>query len=232
MPTAPPAPAATRASPPRVAAPHPIVDAAVDKAATEWEVLDLTRPPTKPTPTWAVGKYDERRTGMYVHELFAATSRESDERRDVHVGVDVFAPAGTEVRAMADGVVVHSGRNPAPGDYGPVIVTRHDDADGRGAFFALWGHLSVETLRQSPRGRVFKRGEVLGWVGTEEVNGGWAPHVHFQLAWDEPPTHDMPGVVRVSDRAQALLQYPDPRGVLGLDESYRFTLQRTRKSNL
>ena len=40
-------------------------------------------------------------------------------------------------------------------------------------------------------------------------------HVHFQLAVNPPPTHDMPGVVALSDRDEALLEYVDPRYVLG-----------------
>ena len=46
-------------------------------------------------------------------------------------------------------------------------------------------------------------------------NGGWEPHLHFQLSYQEPETHDMPGVVAPSDREEALQIYPDPRLVLG-----------------
>ena len=53
-------------------------------------------------------------------------------------------------------------------------------------------------------------------AGSEEVNGGWPPHVHFQLSLKEPETHDMPGVVEQEARESALEIYPDPRLVLGL----------------
>ena len=53
-------------------------------------------------------------------------------------------------------------------------------------------------------------------IGQEvDENGGWPPHVHFQLALSEPTTHDMPGVVATSQHAAALDEYPDPRMVLG-----------------
>jgi hypothetical protein len=42
-----------------------------------------------------------------------------------------------------------------------------------------------------------------------------APHVHFQLSIEPPETHDMPGAVALADRNKALVQYPDPRWVLG-----------------
>ena len=48
------------------------------------------------------------------------------------------------------------------------------------------------------------------------MNGGWDPHLHFQLSLIEPITHDMPGVVNPKDREEALLKnYPDPRLVMG-----------------
>ena len=39
--------------------------------------------------------------------------------------------------------------------------------------------------------------------------------MHFQLSLIEPETHDMPGVVSTAQHAQALLDYPDPRMVMG-----------------
>ncbi|GIT41297.1 MAG: hypothetical protein Ct9H300mP10_03070 [Methanobacteriota archaeon] len=52
-------------------------------------------------------------------------------------------------------------------------------------------------------------------MGDKHENGGWEPHLHFQLSLVEPETHDLPGVVAPEDREQALLDYPDPRLVLG-----------------
>ena len=44
-------------------------------------------------------------------------------------------------------------------------------------------------------GQVVERGERIGAFGAEHENGGWAPHVHFQVSLIPPATHDMPGVV-------------------------------------
>ena len=52
-------------------------------------------------------------------------------------------------------------------------------------------------------------------VGDRHENGGWDPHLHFQLSWSDPGTHDMPGVVNPADREEALAKYPDPRMVMG-----------------
>jgi len=52
-------------------------------------------------------------------------------------------------------------------------------------------------------------------MGKKHENGGWEPHVHFQLSLVEPVVPDLPGVVARADREQALIDYPDPRLVLG-----------------
>ena len=75
--------------------------------------------------------------------------------------------------------------------------------------FELW----VDTWK-AKRPEV-NRGEIVGWIGGKEENGGWEPHLHFQLSWSDPMTHDMPGVVDPKDRSDALAKYPDPRIVLG-----------------
>lgn len=109
--------------------------------------------------------------------------------------------------------MLHAGYNPDMGDYGHVIVTEHN-FDGV-AVYALYGHLDAKTLDLSPRGRKFQAGEVLGGLGDRPENGGWPPHVHFQLSLARPATHDLPGVVSRADRMTALELYPDPRLVLG-----------------
>lgn len=169
-------------------------------------LLDLSRhPPDAPDTPWTIGRYDEVRV-IYTTPLF-------DGGRCVHMGVDLGGPAGVAVHAFADGEVTHAGVNPAPGDYGPTLVTAQP-WQGR-TLYALYGHLSAASLAQSPVGRRFRAGEVLGWLGAPDVNGGWPPHLHLQLCWERPETFDLPGAVTLADRAAARERYPDPRLVLG-----------------
>ncbi|MCO4747407.1 MAG: peptidoglycan DD-metalloendopeptidase family protein [Proteobacteria bacterium] len=170
-------------------------------------VLDLStgEPPNPPSP-WSIGRYDEVRPGMYTTALF-------EDGRCLHVGADLGGPVGTAVHAFADGHIVHCGFNPADGDYGHVLVTEHV-LDGE-SIYALFGHLSAASSARWRAGQAFEAGDVLGWLGDRAENGGWAPHVHFQLAIERPETHDMPGTVLAEHRAQALIAYPDPRLVLG-----------------
>lgn len=188
-----------------------------------------------------MGRYDEIRPTMYDQAHFAEASTSVDGFsgvRDVHVGLDIGGPVGTPVFAWRAGVVVHAGYNPAEGDYGNVVVTEHEVCRrcqhtkglqspslprvsllplqvGGVPVWSLYGHLDAGTLALSPPGRRFEAGDVLGAFGARGENGGWAPHVHFQLAVARPATHDLPGVVSRADRDAALASYPDPRHVLG-----------------
>ena len=153
----------------------------------------------------AIGRYDEHRPGSYVTPLFAG--------RDIHMGIDLFAPMGTPVRAFTAGIVHLAGYNSQEGDYGGTIVTVHR-LEGL-ELYALYGHLSRRSLENQLPGRRFGAGEVLGWIGERGENGGWVPHLHFQLSYERPARADLPGVVSREQRALARLKYPDPRLVLG-----------------
>ena len=160
----------------------------------------------QPEAEYDIGRYDEVRPGMYSAELFGGV-------RQIHMGIDIGAPVGTPVHAFADGVLFDQAYLPALGDYGHVVITQHDLYGVK--VWALHGHLSSASVECSPIGSRVIAGQVIGWIGDEHENGGWEPHVHFQLALIEPVGCDMPGVVSAEDRQQALLDHPDPRLVLG-----------------
>jgi murein DD-endopeptidase MepM/ murein hydrolase activator NlpD len=174
-----------------------------------YEVYDFTRgydPARAMNSRYGVGRYDEKRRGMYTTALFAGA-------RDVHVGVDLAAPVGEPVHAFFDGTVHRFGDNPADGDYGHTLVTQHT-LHGR-LVWALHGHLSARSLEGRYEGQPVARGEVIAWVGDRHENGNWNPHLHFQLSLVRPEVPDLPGAVSDADRAYALTIYPDPRLVLG-----------------
>jgi murein DD-endopeptidase MepM/ murein hydrolase activator NlpD len=173
----------------------------------EYTVLDLRGGTwTPPKTEYSVGKYDEVRPNMYNTELFGGT-------RLIHMGIDIGGPVGTPCMAFADGEISHFGYNPEPGDYGNVVITKHDI--GRTPVWALYGHMDATSIEGKSVGQRVSSGEEIAWFGAHHENGGWDPHLHFQLSLVEPETHDLPGVVAPEDREQALLDYPDPRLVLG-----------------
>ncbi|MEO8878764.1 MAG: aminotransferase class III-fold pyridoxal phosphate-dependent enzyme [Gemmatimonadaceae bacterium] len=157
----------------------------------------------------AIGQYDEPRL-IYSAPEFSAFDSPASERRTIHIGLDLFAPVGTPVFAPFDGVVHASADNRAPQDYGPVIVLRHEADDGT-EFFTLYGHLSRKSLDDRTPGTTVRAGEKLATLGPAEVNGGWTPHLHFQIITDmmELGT-DFPGVAPASQRDAWLALCPDP----------------------
>ena len=163
----------------------------------------------------AVGRYDEPRL-LYTSSFFAGSSGPLEERRMVHIGLDLFAEAGTPVYAPLDGEVHAFADNHAPLDYGPLIILRHRTAEGD-EFFTLYGHLSRESLAGLYAGKRITRGERIATMGTPEVNVGWTPHVHFQLIVDLLGMGtDYPGVARASQRAAWRSLSPDPNLIVGI----------------
>ena len=173
----------------------------------EYEVRDFTKGDDSPsTFEYDIGRYNEVRPGMYNTELFT-------ENRCVHVGLDIGGPIGTPVKSVADGVVAFSGYNPADGDYGHTVIVHHL-IQGQNLWI-LYGHLDASSTKKCVQGKEVSGGEIIGWFGAENENGGWPPHLHFQLSLREPKTHDLPGVVTLKNREKALFDFPDPRLVLG-----------------
>ena len=181
---------------------HPVVHLPMD-----YTVLDLTDGSWEsPETEFSIGKYDEVRPNLYNTELFGG-------ERNVHMGIDIGGPVGTPCMGFMDGEISHFGYNPAAGDYGNVVITKHDI--GGVPVWALYGHLDAASIEDKRVGQIVESGDVIAWFGAFEENGGWEPHLHFQLSLVEPETHDMPGVVAPREREHALEIYPDPRNVLG-----------------
>lgn len=161
---------------------------------------------------YGLGKYNEHRPNIYQTDLFKTEN--SEEVRCVHLGIDFFGPVGTPVYSFADGEILNFGYNEASGDYGYVFVMEVQISESL-MIYALYGHLSKESVADKYENMKVLKGDIIGWLGDKHENGGWPPHLHFQLSWEKPKTHDMPGTCTLSDRQISLLKYPDPRLVLG-----------------
>lgn len=165
--------------------------------------------------TIGVGRYDEPRL-LYASALFGGSDNPTDERRTVHIGIDLFVTAGSKVRAPLDGIVHTIADNHAPLDYGPMVILKHgmNDTD---EFFTLYGHLSRESQKALSVGKHIAKGEVFAKIGTVQENGGWPPHLHFQVIADLLDLgKDFPGVVRASERSVWKSLCPDPNLLLGI----------------
>jgi hypothetical protein len=119
-----------------------------------------------PIPQYTIGGYGYQ---VYVHDSA------HDGSRLYHGGEDVRASATTPVHAIADGVVRYSGSDTY---YGNVVVVEHTRPD-HNSFISIYGHLSPNGLIQS--GSLVNLQDSLGFVGYPEQNGGYVPHLHFQV---------------------------------------------------
>ncbi len=166
-----------------------------------------------------LGRYLEDRD-VYTTDAYAPADG-SGARRTVHLGVDVFVPAGTTLHAPLDAVVHAMHDNTAPQDYGPVVILEHRAGDG-GRFFTLYGHLSRATLDGLEVGAALAAGQPFARVGEEHENGGWAPHVHLQVLTDLVGRGvDVPGVAARDELAVWESICPDPNLLLGVPEGTR-----------
>lgn len=172
----------------------------------------IEAPDVKPGEPLRAGGYAEDR-GVYSQVLFAP---EGVEPRTVHLGLDVFALAGAGVFTPLSGRVHSSRINEAEGDYGPTIILEHAPVSGL-KFHTLYGHLSRDSLKGLKPGTAFMAGEKIAELGTRRENGGWTPHLHFQVILDIGDWKgDYPGVCRRSEQNHWLSICPDPAPLLGL----------------
>lgn len=158
---------------------------------------------------YGIGGYMEHRTLYARSELFNT----GDEPRRLHLGVDIWAAAGTTVYVPISGRVHSSRDNDHFGDYGPTIILKHRLDDLK--LYSLYGHLSRADLIDLKVGTPMEKGQQLASFGTPDENGHWPPHLHFQLMFDIGNCYgDYPGVGRFSEKEKWLKNIPDPNLIL------------------
>jgi len=164
--------------------------------------------------TMAIGNYGERRD-VYTTAQFRDPM--CAEPRSQHLGLDLFVPAGTPLHAPYAGTVVSVVDNAVPRDYGPTVILEHRAGAGGPLFYTLYGHLARESLDRFVPGDRVAAGQRIGSIGSAAVNGGWAPHLHFQIITDLLGlVGNFPGVGHPSLWPVWRQIAPDPNLVLGL----------------
>ena len=159
---------------------------------------------------YGIGGYRENRTLYRRSELFAG-----EEPRTLHLGIDIWGPAGTNVYAALGGMVHSFAYNEHFGDYGATIILLHQLETV--AFHTLYGHLALADISKLSEGQYITRGEVIGHFGKPSENGNWPPHLHFQVIDDiQLMNGDYPGVCKLSESEWYLKNCPDPDLVLNM----------------
>lgn len=113
--------------------------------------------------------------GCAINSPFGMRKMPWEEGGRLHEGVDIAAPAGSLVRATADGVI---GRTGTSASYGRFIEIVH--ANGLTSFYA-----HMERLAGLKTGGVVKSGDTLGYAGSTGRSSG--SHLHFEIRLNGKP---------------------------------------------
>ncbi|MFC1876225.1 aminotransferase class III-fold pyridoxal phosphate-dependent enzyme [Thermodesulfobacteriota bacterium] len=165
-----------------------------------------------------IGCYDEPRA-IYISDAYRQQCDQMPEMRTIHMGIDLHMVPGSSIRAFYDGKVHSFNNNATTYDYGPTIILSHETGDGL-TFYTLYGHLSPASLENLSVGQVITCGEKFAEIGETHVNGGWPPHLHFQIITDMlGETGNYKGVAPPSQRRVWMALSPDPNLILGIPDS-------------
>lgn len=87
-----------------------------------------------------------------------------------HLGIDLAAPSGTPVMAVADGRIAYAGRK---GGFGKQVIIRHP-----GGYQTHYGHLSAIGKGIGP-GKPVNQKQIIGYVGSTGLSTG--PHLDYRI---------------------------------------------------
>lgn len=163
---------------------------------------------------YGIGGYTEYRSIYGKSKVFDAV-KAGEEPRRLHLGIDIWADAGTPVFTFAGGMIHSFAFNNQHGDYGATLILLHQ-LDGI-SFYSLYGHISLKDISNIHAGEYVSRGQKIAHIGTPNENGNWPPHLHFQLIHNIEMKHgDYPGVCAYSEKDKYLNNCPDPDLVLNM----------------
>lgn len=193
---------------------------AIDLSAARVQELGLDLGNQKAIESWF---QDQRPAGTVLHGGYMEKRswygrnpgfKSEQETRNIHIGLDIWADAGEPVFACLDGMIYGMGILPQAGDYGHVIIIKHEV---KGEWlFSLYGHLAPFNS-ELKLGMEISKGAQIATLGSWSENGAWPAHLHFQLIRDMGHYRaDYPGVCFEKEQDFYQQNCPDPRLLLDL----------------
>jgi len=165
-----------------------------------------------------IGLYREKRN-FYKGKNYVSLLN-PNTRRDIHIGIDIFASAGTFIHSPLNGKILILTDNAFEFDYGPTIVLEHA-IDKKNRFYTIYGHLSKKCLKLLHVGQQIRKGQVLAEIGNYPINGNWPPHLHFQIIMNMMgEKENFPGVSEDILIPMWSKISPDPNLILGIPNSF------------
>ena len=157
------------------------------------------------------GGYLEPRI-LYNTNNYSRPGNNGIENRTIHLGIDFWLNKNTPIHAFIDGVVVVKTNNNSKKGYGGLVILEHKVKNLK--FYSLYGHLCNIKRLKIKIGDKIKKGSEIGVVGNYNVNGNWAPHLHFQLILSLLDFKtDFPGVCYYSEKSIWSSICPDPNKI-------------------
>ncbi len=149
------------------------------------------------------GGYGEKRS------IYSDSTHFNDQNdRNIHLGIDIWLPANTKIYSPLAGKVHSSAFNNNEKDYGGTIILEHSYLEKK--FYTLYGHLSKSSI-EIPKNKYLEAGDYLGLIGNKNENGGWVPHLHFQVIYEIGEyIGDYPGVSTAEKSSFYLSNCPSP----------------------
>ena len=140
----------------------------------------------------------------------------TERREKHHTAEDSFAPPGTPVYAIGDGIISYSGK--ARG-YGWLIIIDHPAEN----VYSLYGHLSTSRWKKSS-GEV-KKGELIAYLGEADECYTMVSHIHFGLRMGQKADYPLWGDGRwmagYTKCRPELLGWFHPSQIIGQTDSMR-----------
>ncbi len=161
------------------------------------------------------GGYLEARA-VYDSSDYEILTERGFENRTTHLGVDFWVNEKTSVNSIEDGIIKIITNDKTSKGYGGLIIIEHNL--GSLKFYSLYGHLTDQKKSKLKVGDFVEKGEKIAEIGSVKENGGWSPHLHFQIMLTLLDyKNDFPGVCLESEKKVWSSICPNPNLILNID---------------
>jgi len=127
------------------------------------------------------------RVGVPISDGFGPRARPCETCSANHQGVDFTPGEGSEIQAIADGVVTKVNTTQVDGGLGVFVAIDHK-IDGK-KVTSVYGHMLPDSVSLQPGDKV-RLGDLVGKVGNTGISTG--PHLHFEIHIDGIPIDPIP----------------------------------------
>jgi peptidoglycan LD-endopeptidase LytH len=137
--------------------------------------------------------------GIRNHDLYDSWGAPRDGGRRPHRGIDIFAPRGTAVVAVTDGIISYIGDQPKGGHC--LWLTTESGTSFYYAHLERWAPGLYEGMEVST-------GDILGFVGNTGNAVSTPPHLHFGINQNDEMVNPYPVLVKAAVVKSASVRPP------------------------